>query len=83
MKKVLGIIAVLALLLVVSCGPSTKELEEKRIQDSIKAADSLALVIKEKQIADSIAIMKADSIKKDSIAKLKIVKKHKKLKKSI
>jgi len=78
MKKVLGIIAVLALL-VVSCGPSAKEIEEKRVQDSIKAADSSALVIKEKQIADSIAIMKADSIKKDSIAKIAI-KKHKRVK---
>lgn len=76
MKNLLSIFAVVAFLMV-SCGPSAKELEEKRINDSIKAADSIALVVKEKAVADSIA--KADSIKKaDSIAKLTPVKKIKK-----
>lgn len=57
---------------VVSCGPTSKELEEKRIADSIATADSIALVEAEQQrLADSIAT--ADSIKKaDSIAKLPV-----------
>ena len=69
MKKVILGLALLAFA-VVSCGPSAKEIEEKRVADSVKVADSIAVVqAKEKMIADSIA--KLDSIKKaDSIAKL-------------
>lgn len=70
MKKILGIFAVVAFL-AVSCGPSAKELEEKRIADSIYVADSISLV---QELADSIA--KMDSIKTaDSIAKLDVKKK--------
>ena len=76
MKKVaLSLIAIA--MLVASCGPSAKEIEAKRVQDSIKVADSLCIV---KAKADSIAkvIAIADSTKKaDSIAKIKPVKKAK------
>lgn len=52
-----------------SCGPSAKELEEKRIADSIRIADSLAMVQAEQQrIADSIAQAQAEAARKDSIA---------------
>lgn len=74
MKKfALSLVAVA--FLIASCGPSAKEIEEKRIADSIAMADSIALVQAEQQrIADSIA--KVDSIAKaDSIAKIKPVKK--------
>ena len=68
-RLVLSLVLVLGLL-VVSCGPSKEELEQKRINDSIAQADSIALVQK---VADSIA--KADSIKvADSIAKLQVKK---------
>jgi len=75
-KVVLSLIAVA--FLVASCGPSAKELEEKRVADSIVMADSIAMVqAAEQKIADSIAT--ADSIKKaDSIAAIKPVKKGKK-----
>lgn len=73
---VLSLIAVA--FLAVSCGPSAKEVEEKRVADSIFVADSIALVqAAQKVVADSIAT--ADSIKKaDSIAAIKPVKKGKK-----
>jgi hypothetical protein len=69
MKKIVLSLVVLAFM-VVSCGPSAKELEEKRLADSIRIADSVSLAQSlEKSIADSIA--KVDSIKKaDSISKL-------------
>jgi hypothetical protein len=52
-----------------SCGPSAKELEEKRIADSIRVADSLAMVQAEQQrIADSIAKVQEEKRKADSIA---------------
>jgi len=81
MKKILGMIAVLAML-VVSCGPSAKEIAEKKIADSIRCADSICMVqAAQKKVADSIA--KVDSIKKaDSIAKLPKVKKAKIAKKA-
>lgn len=73
MKKVVLSLITVALL-IASCGPSAKELEEKRIADSIATADSIAMIQAEQQrVADSIA--KADSIKKaDSIAKLPVKK---------
>lgn len=59
---------------VVSCGPTSKELEEKRIADSITMADSMAIIQAEQQrLTDSIKV--ADSIKTaDSIAKLPVKK---------
>jgi len=59
-----------------SCGPSAKELEEKRIADSIRVADSLAMVQAEQQrIADSIAKAQEEVRIKDSIAHQDSVKK--------
>ncbi len=75
MKKLFGILVIAAVtFLAVSCGPSAKEIEAKRIQDSTFVADSCAKVAAAQQlVADSIA--KADSIKKaDSIAKLPVKK---------
>jgi len=61
MKKFLGIFAVLALL-AISCGPSTKEIEDKRIADSIMEADSIALVQAQ---ADTVCI---DTIVMETVA---------------
>ena len=62
---VIGIAAILT-----ACSPNTKELEEKRIADSIRVADSLAMVQAEQQrIADSIAQAQAEEAHADSVAK--------------
>jgi hypothetical protein len=62
MKKVLSIVAASAMLAIVACGPSAEEkkkAEEKRIQDSIEAAqrnaDSLAALEQSMLPADSTA----------------------------
>jgi hypothetical protein len=66
----------LATLMMVSCGPSAKEIEEKRIADSILMADSIALVQAEQQkIIDSITLVEAEKVKADSIEAAK-TKKH-------
>lgn len=61
MKKVLSIVAASAMLAIVACGPSAEEkkkAEEKRIQDSIEAAqknaDSLAQ-LEQQMLPDSTA----------------------------
>jgi hypothetical protein len=86
MKKLATVLIIGAVALMYSCGPSAKEIEEKRIADSIRVADSIAMVQAEQQrIADSIAKVQeekriADSIAhQDSIAKklIKPVKKGK------
>lgn len=66
MKKVLSIVAASAMLAIVACGPSAEEkkkMEEKRIQDSIEAAQ---------RTADSLAALEAsmmpDSTTMDSAA---------------
>lgn len=60
---VIGVAAVLT-----ACGPSQKELEEKRIADSIRVADSIAMVKAEQQrIADSIAEAQAAQAHADSV----------------
>ncbi len=69
MKKIAAILVIGAAAFMYSCGPSAKELEEKRIADSIRVADSLAMVQAEQQrIADSIAQAQAEAARKDSIA---------------
>jgi hypothetical protein len=69
MKKLATILVIGAVALVTSCGPSAKELEEKRIADSIRVADSLAMVQAEQQrIADSIAKAQVEAAHNDSIA---------------
>jgi dihydroorotase-like cyclic amidohydrolase len=69
MKKFAALLVVGAVAFMYACGPSAKELEEKRIADSIRVADSLAMVQAEQQrIADSIATAQAEQARKDSIA---------------
>lgn len=70
MKKLFGILAIAVVtFLAVSCGPSAAELREKAVADSIRTADSIAMVQAEQQrIADSITkaieVAKANSITK-------------------
>ena len=69
MKKLATLLVVCAVAFMYSCGPSAKELEEKRIADSIRVADSLAMVQAEQQrVADSISKAQAEKVKADSIA---------------
>ena len=68
MKKYAVILTSILLFVVVACGPSAKQIEEKRVSDSISMkcyTDSVNQV----KIADSLLKVKQDSIKKDSIAK--------------
>jgi hypothetical protein len=77
MKKTSIILSAVILGLIIGCGPSAKEKAEKRIQDSIRVADSIAMIQAEQQrIADSI--MKAQEAKKmaDSIAHQDSIAKH-------
>ena len=72
MKKLSSLLLVAGTLAFVACGPSAEELEKKR-QDSIAKADSIAAVeaevqaAKEKAIQDSIAAA-AEKAQADSIA---------------
>jgi hypothetical protein len=62
MKKVFTILAAASMLAVVACGPSAEEkkkADEKRIQDSIEAAQ---------RMADSLAAMEAAMMPADSSA---------------
>ncbi len=69
MKKLASILVIAAVAFMYSCGPSAKEIEEKRIADSILVADSLAMVQAEQQrIADSIAKATFEAQRQDSIA---------------
>lgn len=69
MKKLATLLVIGAVAFMYSCGPSAKELEEKRIADSIRVADSLAMVQAEQQrIADSIAKAQMEAARADSIA---------------
>jgi hypothetical protein len=78
MKKLALVLVIGAVAFMTSCGPSAKEIEEKRIADSTKVADSMAKVQAEQQrIADSIAKVQAAQKKvADSIAHQDSVKKH-------
>jgi hypothetical protein len=62
MKKVLSILAAASMLAVIACGPSAEEkkkADEKRIQDSIEAAQ---------RMADSLAAMEAAMMPADSVS---------------
>ncbi len=77
MKKLALILVIGAVAFMSSCGPSAKEIEAKRIADSIKVADSMALVQAQQQrIADSIAKVQAEKKVADSIAHQDSIKKH-------
>ena len=80
MKKFATLLVVGAVAFMYACGPSAKEMEEKRIADSIRVADSLAMVQAEQQrIADSIAKVQQEKMIADSIAHADSVKKFPKL----
>ena len=80
MKKLATLLVIGALAFMYSCGPSAKEKEEARIADSIRVADSLAMVQAEQQrIADSIAKVQEEKRIADSIAHADSVKKFPKL----
>jgi len=69
MKKLATLLVIGAVAFLYACGPSAKEIEEKRIADSIRVADSLARVQAEQQrIADSIAMAQAEAAHADSVA---------------
>ncbi len=77
MKKFATLLVVGAVAFMYACGPSAKEMEEKRIADSIRVADSLAMVQAEQQrISDSIAKAGEEKKKADSIAHQDSIKKH-------
>ncbi len=68
MKKLATLLVIGAVAFMYSCGPSAKEIEEKRIADSIRVADSLAMVQAEQQrVADSIAQAQIAAAHQDSI----------------
>lgn len=74
MKKIF-LVTFIAGLALVSCGPSAKQIEETRIADSIRVADSLAMEQANQQmIADSIAKADAEKHIADSIANKKAKK---------
>jgi len=76
MKKLATLLVIGAVAFMYSCGPSAKELEEKRIADSIRVADSLAMVQAEQQrIADSISKAQEEKRISDSIAHQDSIKK--------
>jgi hypothetical protein len=69
MKKLATLLVIGVVAFMYSCGPSAKELEEKRIADSIRVADSMTMVMAEQQrVADSIAKAQMEKAKQDSIA---------------
>jgi hypothetical protein len=78
MKKLATLMVASAVVLVSACGPSAKEKEAKRLADSIRVADCLAMVMAQKQrVADSIAMVQAAQKKvSDSIAHQDSVKRH-------
>jgi len=77
MKKLAVILVIGAVALVSSCGPSAKEKEAKRVADSTRAADSIAMVqAHQKRIADSIAMVQTQKRVADSIAHQDSIKKH-------
>jgi hypothetical protein len=68
MKKLATVLVIGAVAFMYSCGPSAKELEETRIADSIRVADSMAMVMAEQQrVADSVAKAQIEAAHKDSI----------------
>ena len=78
MRKLAFILVIAVVALMTSCGPSAKEKEAKRVADSIRVADSMAMIqAKQQRTADSIA--KVQMIQKrvaDSIAHQDSVAKH-------
>jgi len=78
MKKLAFILVIAVVAFMTSCGPSAKEKEAKRIADSVRVADSIAMIqAKQQKVADSIAKVQATQKKvADSIAHQDSVAKH-------
>ncbi|MCK9220192.1 MAG: hypothetical protein PHF97_05320 [Bacteroidales bacterium] len=78
MKKLAFILVISVVAFMTSCGPSAKEKEAKRIADSTRVADSIALVqANQQRVADSIAKVQAEQKRvADSIAHQDSIKKH-------
>lgn len=77
MKKLALIAVIGAVAFMSSCGMSAKEKEAKRIADSTRVADSIAMVkAKEQKIADSLAKVAEQKKIADSIAHQDSIKKH-------
>ena len=78
MKKLATILVIGAVAFMSACGPSAKEKEAKRIADSVRVADSMAMVHAQQQrVADSIAKVQAAQKKvADSIAHQDSIAKH-------
>ncbi len=77
MKKLATLLIAGAVVLMYSCGPTANEKEAKRIADSIKVADCIAMIQAEQQrIGDSISKVQEEKRKMDSIAHEDSVKKH-------
>ena len=77
MKKLALILVIGAVTFMSSCGMSAKEKEAKRITDSTRVADSMAMVqAHQKRVADSIANVQAQKRVADSIAHQDSIKKH-------
>lgn len=79
MKQFTILVAFMFFMFAVACGPSAEELANKAKQDSIRTADSLALIAfkeKEKWQADSIAKAQLlEKAKQDSLAMVEKIKK--------
>jgi len=78
MKKLALILVIGVVGLMTSCGPSAKEKEAKRLADSTRVADSMALVqANQQRVADSIAKVQASQKRvADSIAHQDSITKH-------
>ncbi len=78
MKKLATILVIAAVAFMTSCGPSAKEKEAKRIADSTRVADSMAMIQAQQQrVADSIAkVQAAQKVVADSLAHQDSIKKH-------
>lgn len=75
MKKLFTILVLGLMLAVSACGPTAKQMEDQRVADSVRVADSCTLVCaNEQRVADSLTKMKADSLKADSLLKAKAPK---------
>ena len=69
MKKLAIVCLIGVAALISACGPSQKELDEKRIQDSIKEHDSLEnLAVEQQRIADSTSKALVEQAHADSVA---------------
>lgn len=75
MKKLFGLLMIAGMMSFVACGPTAEELAEKAKQDSIRVADSLAVIAAAEQAkADSIAAAELAAAAADTTAVVEEVK---------